>query len=580
MKHLFLTSLLIFLSTAAKAQKEDYIWLFGYDYNTITSAAEEIKFSFVDSLDISFRQRPMSLDQTNASLCDSLGRLMLYTNGCYIANGNDSYIENSDGLNPGYFYDDNCKVDSNGYPSSQSAMFLPHPTHENLKYLFHVGTYFSINPLIGFDDKLYYTVVDIAENAGMGKVISKNNLLVQDTFHDNGFHAVRHANGRDWWVVIPKAKSNQYFIICFSGQDLSVKTQSIGAPVLLERAGELVFSPDGTKMARFNPGDDLTLLDFDRCYGTFSNPIQIPIVDDADIEIFGGLAFSADGHYLYVSEVKRLLQFDMWETDIASSKTLVAEVDPITNCALGKSISFMELAPDGRIYCRPLNGQRCMHRIAKPEKAAVDCDFQQYYYRFSNTSYRNMPHFPNFRLGPVDGSICDTLGLNNYPLAGWRYDASDAPLAIDFTSVSSYEPTAWSWEFGNPVLGISSERNPSFVFPSSGNYEVCLTVSNQFGNNTRCKVITIGANTVDNPQTQPNIQISPVPFMEYISIKMHANFQSATFALHNHLGRTVLTKPIDLPINIVDTHELPSGIYFWDVSLAGKIIQSGKTIKL
>jgi hypothetical protein len=46
MKYLFLTSLLIFLGFAANAQKEDYIWLFGYDYNTITSAAEEIKFSF------------------------------------------------------------------------------------------------------------------------------------------------------------------------------------------------------------------------------------------------------------------------------------------------------------------------------------------------------------------------------------------------------------------------------------------------------------------------------------------------------------------------------------------------------
>ncbi len=294
--------MLILTSVVVNAQKEDYTWLFGYNYNTITNNAEEIRFSFQDSINISFRQRRMSLHTTNAVLSDSAGALLLYSNGCYIANKYDTFIENSDGLNPGYLYNDNCVEDSIGYSTNQAAMFLPHPTNRSLKYLFHVGTYFSINPFIAFDDKFYYSVVDISYNGGAGKVISKNNIIVQDTFDNDGFHAVRHANGRDWWIVIPKLLSNKYFISLFSPQGVITHVQEIGFPTESQAGGELVFSPNGSKMARFNTRDDLRVFDFDRCTGALSNSIHIPIADNADDELFAGLSFSADEHYLYAAE--------------------------------------------------------------------------------------------------------------------------------------------------------------------------------------------------------------------------------------------------------------------------------------
>lgn len=579
MKNKSLALLFILTSVVVNAQKEDYTWLFGYNYNTITNDAEEIRFSFKDSFNISFRQRPMPLRPTNAVLSDSTGSLLLYTNGCYIANKNDAFIENSEGLNPGYLYNDNCIVDSIGYPTNQSAMFLPHPVNNNLKYLFHVGSYFSINPLIAFDDKLYYTVVDISSNGGEGKVISKNNVIVQDTFDNDGFHAVRHANGRDWWIVIPKLQSNKYFVSLFSPQGIITHIEEIGLPTETQVGGELVFSPDGSKMARFNIRDDLRIFDFDRCTGMLLNPIHIPIVDNADDELFAGLSFSADGHYLYAAEVKRLLQFDMWSSDIASSKIVVAETDLNTNCTFGKSISYMELAPDGRIYCRPLNGQSCMHRLGKPERPASDCDFQQYYYSFDNSAYKNMPHFPNFRLGPIDNSLCDTLGLDNHPMAGWRYDQVGG-LSMDFTSVSWYEPTAWLWEFGNPLLGSSSEKNPSFTFPTSGIYQVCLTVSNIFGYNTLCRLITIGTNSTNDNEIQKIAQISPTPFGEYISVETGSDILSPNFILYDEIGRRLISKQLETTLNQVDTKKLMPGIYFWEVRSAGKVIKTGKTIKV
>ncbi len=52
----------------------------------------------------------------------------------------------------------------------------------------------------------------------------------------------------------------------------------------------------------------------------------------------------------------------------------------------------------------------------------MDCDVEQNAMNFEPYAFKNLPHFPNFRLGPVDGSPCATLGIDNHPLAGWRYD--------------------------------------------------------------------------------------------------------------------------------------------------------------
>ncbi|MBK6997456.1 MAG: PKD domain-containing protein [Lewinellaceae bacterium] len=225
----------------------------------------------------------------------------------------------------------------------------------------------------------------------------------------------------------------------------------------------MAFSPDGSKFARFSTQDDLRFFDFDRSTGTLSNPSFIPVQDDADNNIFAGLAWSADGHYLYAAEIKRLLQFDMWASDIAASKVIIAEAAPPV-CPLSGTIAFLELGPDGMIYSSPLNGQKCMHRIKHPERSGTTCELEQNYYQL-DFAYKNLPHFPNFRLGPIDGSPCDTLGINNHPLAGWRYDRTGGS-SVDFTSVSWYEPDAWLWDFGDGTQ--STERNPAHVFPGQG----------------------------------------------------------------------------------------------------------------
>jgi len=453
----------------------------------------------------------MSLNPSNAMICDKYGKLLILSNGCYVEKADGTAIENSEGMNPGALYD-NCE-DKDGYNIKNSIM-LPDPGNPSIYHIFHLPA--TITPQTGLFYAVMQSSFDLSANGGQGTTLFINKVLVSDTIHSDGIHAVRHTNGRDWWILTAKEFSNKYHILLLTPEGVSIRSQSIGVPTWSESGGDIVFSPDGSRVARFNAKDDLRVFDFDRCTGTLSNPLYVKITGPGDNQIFSGLAWSADGHYLYAQENYLIYQFDMWAADIPASQTVVAMWDPVARCPFTVEFGFMELGPDGRIYDRPLSGQRCMHRMQFPERSGKGCNMQLSYFHFTYP-FKNLPHFPNFRLGPIDGSPCDTLGLNNHPLAGWRHDFVSG-LTADFTSVSWYEPVNGWWDFGDHSPSVT-ERNPTHTFPAPGQYEVCLTVSNQNGSDMKCKkvwITTVG--TAEPEVANICIQLHQIPLCASVFI--------------------------------------------------------------
>jgi len=556
-----------------QAQKEDNVWAFGYRYSFDT-ISNRIYLNFNDSLQISYEQRPMTFFSTSASICDSSGNLLIYSNGCYVESANGVEVQNSEGLNPGALYN-NCE-DNQGYNIAQNMILLPDPIESSIYHLFHLPS--DITPQIGLFYAIMHSKFDMSANGGNGTTLFKNKILVSDTIHYDGLHALRHANGRDWWMMAAKRNSNKYYILLFSPHGIAINEQTIGVPTSTTAQGEIVFSPNGTKVARFNGQDDLRIFDFDRCTGTLSNPIFIPIQDNSDIEIFAGLAWSADSRYLYAAEIWRILQFDTWVTDIAASKVEIAQLDLDIQCPFTTEFGFMELGPDGRIYCRPLNGQNCMHRINHPERPGLECEAQPNHFNF-DFPYKNMPHFPNFRLGPVDGSPCDTLGLDNHPLAGWRYDRTGG-LDVDFTSVSWYEPTEWWWDFGDPASGTantSTEKHPSHTFSAPGGYEVCLTVSNQYGSDTKCKMVWVVTSSTSSGSGQEEaVKVYPNPTTGEIRWE-GLEQEEVTLRVYDALGRLCLQQTTSE--SRADLDGLPEGLYCWQIVTEGKKVYAGKIDK-
>ena len=71
-----------------------------------------------------------------------------------------------------------------------------------------------------------------------------------------------------------------------------------------------------------------------------------------------------------------------------------------------------------------------------------------------------------------------------------------APLAVQFTDLSTGSPNSWSWSFGDG--GTSTVQNPSHTYNTSGTYSVSLTAANANGSNT---MVRTGYVTVTAPQT-------------------------------------------------------------------------------
>lgn len=61
--------------------------------------------------------------------------------------------------------------------------------------------------------------------------------------------------------------------------------------------------------------------------------------------------------------------------------------------------------------------------------------------------------------------------------------AGKSPLSVKFTDASSGNPTKYLWNFGDGTT--SSEKSPTHVYNQTGTYNVSLTVTNDFGTDTK-----------------------------------------------------------------------------------------------
>ena len=71
--------------------------------------------------------------------------------------------------------------------------------------------------------------------------------------------------------------------------------------------------------------------------------------------------------------------------------------------------------------------------------------------------------------------------------------SGNAPLAVQFTDTSTFNPSSWSWDFGDNTT--SDDRNPVHIYTTERNYTVNLTVANSYGSNNSLKTdyITVGS---------------------------------------------------------------------------------------
>jgi hypothetical protein len=562
------------------AQNHDYIWLGGISNDGVPPLSDyRIDFGSDPPL-ITDDPKPMDFYGTCSVMSDLDGNLLFYTNGKWIASHNHQTMQNGAGLSPGDYA---SEVGDDFVTPPQGTIVLPWPGHEDKYYLFHAPFKVVYDPLDAFTYAFMYTMIDMAENNGLGKVVSKNQDVISDSLWTLKLTAVKHGNGRDWWILERQWLTNTYYKILVSPEGVEVVDTMVVGTALPEGLAQAVFSPDGSKYAVVNgyrtDSTYIQIFDFDRCTGELSN--EVVIFHSSKIYAVG-LSISPNSRFLYFSARDTLYQYDLWASDIGASEEVVGIYDGFT-APFQTSFFLAQLAPDGKIYITPSNGTLYLHVIEKPNEKGLACDFRQHAVHLGSYNGTGLPNNPNYRLGPLDGSPCDTLEIDNIPMAKFRCQQDTIDYhSVTFTDLSYYEPANWSWDFGDN--STSQDTSPVHTFPVDGVYEVCLTVTNANGENTVCKTLYIGVSAInENTGRESIVKVYPNPASEWLEIGQEDDlFLIGEFRLFNILGEEMKKLEINGRDNSqrLGIGELPNGSYYWNVTCEGNTLQSGKIMKI
>lgn len=408
MRHLFLLPLLLLSPLFVISQpKYDYNWFVATRYSSTDTAfgVTHIDFNAEPPLLTRISAFKTDIDATSASWSDGTGKFAYLTNGCIIVNSQYDTLQEGYPLNPGLIHDKYCK---SGYLAQQGAIILPQPGNPDKQYLFHL--FIEDFPVWGGAvTQLLYTKIDMALDGSLGGVTEKNLPLLVDTLCFGQMTAVRHANGEDWWLVVPENSTNGYYIFLLDSAGVGLyRHQNIGKVQKgRDWTGQAVFSPDGRYYVRADGHSGMEVLEFDRCKGRFFNARHYdpPMIWE---NVTMGAAIAPNSRYLYVSYAEVLWQFDLWADDVLSTLDTIGVYDGYKD-PLPAGFNIMQLAPNGKIYLTTGNGTKVMHVVHQPDMPGQACQFEQHslhlpaYYSFAP------PNFPNYRLGAAPANYCDSL---------------------------------------------------------------------------------------------------------------------------------------------------------------------------
>jgi hypothetical protein len=403
---------IIFLMAPFKivAQYKNNKWLSGYETFNASPPWNGSKIEFMpnNSLNITFDPRSMWFHVAFTGLSDLNDNWFFYSNGSAVCNKNNDTITNGFGLSPGGdpYWD-------LGYSGTNLAVILPKKSNGDQLYILHQNK--NPNPSPQNFPKAFTTFYSIIEpNVGpKGTLTQKNTVLIDDTTETANITPCRHANGRDWWVLIKKFNSNIYYTVLL-GPDgpINIFQQTVPGPISVI-GGQAAFSPNGEHFAAFSTSSQLRLYDFDRCTGLLSNYKYKQVCNG----IAGFTSFSPNSKYLYIAKIDTLWQFDMQAADVLASQQVVGVYDGYIDANGYSTIFWFHwLAPDGKIYITSNPSTRLHHIINKPDLPGIACNLQQHAIQIPTYTVSTTPSSVNLDLKQLNGSPCDTLGVGNEKL--------------------------------------------------------------------------------------------------------------------------------------------------------------------
>ena len=228
--------------------------------------------------------------------------------------------------------------------------------------------------------------------------------------------------------------------------------------------GQSVFSPDGNWYASTeNNYKGVFVYKFDRCSGIladyhyFAIPVDTCYPNVCDLA--SGISFSANNKFLYFNTLLNVWQIEISDTTTANSLYHISQID--TDYIYFPWYGNSYLAPNGNIYIGNMNGtQNGMSYIDNPNIKGIGCNYKPKGFRQLFTNLLYPPNMPNYGLGALVESACDTIRppkpINNiikiYPNPVGDNLSIELPTASKKVQVNMYNM------LGEIVLSFSSSQ--------------------------------------------------------------------------------------------------------------------------
>lgn len=353
----------------------------------------------------------MAVGQGSSTISDVDGNLLFYTDGKWAYDSQGDTMPNGFDLGVGF-----------GASPYDGTVIIPKPGSDRYYYIFTVD-----GAEHGFQNGLRYHVVDMEANGGRGDVVQANVQLAPGVVMSEEIAATRHANGCDYWVIVHGWYAPDFlaFKVTADGVDpvpvSSLVGYDYGAAKLIDLfAGGFTMrmNPQGTKLAQGfdwlypNTGlmPELMLYEFDKETGQFlDNWFSIPI-DTTN----GGIAWSPNGHILYMDqgyELGRLCQYDLSIFDssaIVDSRYVIRETS-----SFYEYCNDLKIGSDGRMYfCNETASwinRDSLGVIEHPNVWGAGCEYRNWAVGLNGRfPYQSLPNFVADYAAPEAPEHCVT----------------------------------------------------------------------------------------------------------------------------------------------------------------------------
>lgn len=493
---LFVSTLILLLSTYSYSQLESDNWMYGYNYYITfnhSSRPDTIKYPFATSA---------VTGSGTISYSDKYGNLLFYggSSGIYDKNFNIFPSVNiSAGGQP--LYNSSAVSDA-----TQPFLAVPYPNHDSLFIIFHIRSDFNNQ----YHSQLYYSVLNMKLRNGLGEIepFRRNILLLGGT--DVAFKqtAISHCNKKDIWILGHYLQSNQYFSLLLTENGVTSTTNNFTGNFIPRvvagnsdhpnNKGCMKVSASGKKFAAaFKGMNIIELFDFNDQTGTGINVKTLtasPSSQDTTFfsshtNIYGpwGIEFSPSGDRLYVTSNYDMkvysnqqyfgfvYQFDVSLSAVAQIQNSKYALDSLE----GYDAGAIQIADNGKIYIN-VNDNLC--EVANPEKSGSACGYRPLVV-ISGQQYPNL-NLPTF-----------LQSLFKYPI---KASGNCSSQLVNFAIENLNSIQSIVWNFGDPASGANNTSlslTPSHLFSSIGEYNVSAIISHLNGCNadTVSKIIHVGS---------------------------------------------------------------------------------------